>query len=82
MDDDYWVELHIIVGFQRIKKLGQPDATQIVAALQGSDLMEVSADGLKIRRNRPLQWQLQDLVAPAPGGTVCWMWQGNGHACE
>eukprot|EP01046_Picozoa_sp_COSAG06_P058115 COSAG06_NODE_11563_length_1491_cov_1.166667_2_plen_54_part_01 len=54
MDDEYWVELRIIVGFRRINKLGQPDAAQIAAALQGSNLMDVSADGLKIRRNRPL----------------------------
>ena len=82
MDGEYWVELRIIVGFQRIKKLGQPDAMQIAAALQGSDLMDVSADGMKIRRNRPLQWQLEDLQAPAPGQAVRWEWQGDGHVCE
>ncbi len=81
MDDEHWVELRIIVGFQRIKKLGQPDAAQIAAALQGSELMDVSADGLKIRRNRPFQCQMEDLV-PAPGEAVQWEWQGNGHACE
>lgn len=82
MDDEYWVELRIIVGFQRIKKLGQPDAVQIAAALQGSNLMDVSGDGLKIRRNRPLQWQPEDLRAPTPGEAVRWEWQGDGHVCE
>ena len=81
MDDEYWVELRIIVGFRRIKQLGQPDATQIAAALQGSELIDVSADGLKIRRNRPLQWQMEDLVL-APGKAVRWEWEGDGHICK
>ncbi|XP_069685898.1 la protein homolog [Periplaneta americana] len=48
--DDGWVFLHVILKFQRMSKL-TTDCDVIVSALEASELIEVSEDKKKIRRN-------------------------------
>ena len=80
-DGMYWCNLSIIVGFNRIKALGQPTVAAVATALRGSDLLEVSEDGLRVRRTRPLP-QPQSPVPPQRGASARWEWYGDGKVCE
>lgn len=52
-DPDGWVDLSLIAGFARMKKLSK-DIEVIVAALQPSGLLELSEDRTQLRRTTPL----------------------------
>eukprot|EP01051_Picozoa_sp_SAG22_P020694 SAG22_NODE_4286_length_1317_cov_1.249589_1_plen_199_part_10 len=52
-DPDRWVDLSVIAGFNLVKKLSKSTAV-IAAALQPSELLEVSDDLTRLRRTKPL----------------------------
>ena len=52
-DPEGYVDLQLIVTFKRMKQLNAT-AEKVAAALAGSELVEVSPDGQRVRRKKPL----------------------------
>eukprot|EP00891_Asterochloris_glomerata_P000534 jgi/Astpho2/534/gw1.00011.197.1_t len=48
MNEEGWIPLPVIAGFNRVRML-TPDAGMIICALAGSRLVELSADGMLLR---------------------------------